>query len=261
MKIQCFCGQPIEVNDDANGQTFNCPSCETQLTVPKISSNSKQHSMKDKIPIIILSMFILGLLGLIPLGIDGYNRQSQIILPGQIWYNNVGDVENLHNGDYNNIITPVSVRGQLLDDLHRPTPFTYAKRPEYRVKILELSDDAEYVKYIDTHMSYNADNATSSTRDEFLRHYSFDPLAQLVPDGKSPIGYYPNNTRKQIGGKWTTNEKNPFNKQIVVTIYNIRGTWISFTSNLEDVDYFDRNGMESLTEDVFDRLYPVYAGK
>ncbi len=34
MKFECFCGQPIEVNENAAGQSFACPSCGTTLVVP-----------------------------------------------------------------------------------------------------------------------------------------------------------------------------------------------------------------------------------
>ena len=33
--FDCSCGQSIEVNSDAGGQRFNCPSCGKQLTVPQ----------------------------------------------------------------------------------------------------------------------------------------------------------------------------------------------------------------------------------
>jgi hypothetical protein len=36
IKFDSFCGQPIEVNSDASGQKFNCPSCGTSLTVPTV---------------------------------------------------------------------------------------------------------------------------------------------------------------------------------------------------------------------------------
>jgi len=36
IKFKCFCGQSIEVNEDAQGQEFKCPSCEEELTVPEI---------------------------------------------------------------------------------------------------------------------------------------------------------------------------------------------------------------------------------
>lgn len=35
-KFECKCGQSIEVNSDAAGQTFNCPSCNVELTVPNL---------------------------------------------------------------------------------------------------------------------------------------------------------------------------------------------------------------------------------
>jgi predicted RNA-binding Zn-ribbon protein involved in translation (DUF1610 family) len=34
--FDCSCGQSIEVNSDASGQRFNCPSCGKQLTVPQM---------------------------------------------------------------------------------------------------------------------------------------------------------------------------------------------------------------------------------
>lgn len=34
--FDCSCGQSIEVNSDAGGQRFNCPSCGRELTVPQI---------------------------------------------------------------------------------------------------------------------------------------------------------------------------------------------------------------------------------
>jgi len=34
--FDCSCGQSIEVNSDAGGQRFNCPSCGRKLTVPQI---------------------------------------------------------------------------------------------------------------------------------------------------------------------------------------------------------------------------------
>ena len=41
IKFQCVCGQSIEVNADAAGQSFNCPSCNAQMVVP---STPKQKS-------------------------------------------------------------------------------------------------------------------------------------------------------------------------------------------------------------------------
>lgn len=36
IKFDCSCGQSIEVNSDAGGQHFNCPSCGRELTVPQM---------------------------------------------------------------------------------------------------------------------------------------------------------------------------------------------------------------------------------
>jgi len=34
IKIACNCGQPLEVNSDDGGKSFNCPACEQIVTVP-----------------------------------------------------------------------------------------------------------------------------------------------------------------------------------------------------------------------------------
>ncbi|HYA79094.1 MAG TPA: hypothetical protein VED19_01130 [Candidatus Nitrosopolaris sp.] len=45
IKFDCSCGQSIEVNSDAGGQRFNCPSCGRELTVPQIEKHeSNQHA-------------------------------------------------------------------------------------------------------------------------------------------------------------------------------------------------------------------------
>ena len=36
--FDCSCGQSIEVNSDAGGQRFDCPSCGKELTVPQIET-------------------------------------------------------------------------------------------------------------------------------------------------------------------------------------------------------------------------------
>lgn len=56
MKLQCKCGQPIEINDESQGQSFNCPSCQTTLTIPFV----KQKSAKWQLPtIIVMSVALL----------------------------------------------------------------------------------------------------------------------------------------------------------------------------------------------------------
>lgn len=40
MKINCECGQSVEVDSSAGGQTFNCPSCNKPKTVPELVFNS-----------------------------------------------------------------------------------------------------------------------------------------------------------------------------------------------------------------------------
>ena len=41
IKIRCRCGQHIEVNRSAAGQTFRCPTCDILLAVPAVPAKSE----------------------------------------------------------------------------------------------------------------------------------------------------------------------------------------------------------------------------
>ena len=50
IKVDCSCGQSIEVNSDAGGQCFNCPSCGRELTVPQIEMRAPNQQSEAESP-------------------------------------------------------------------------------------------------------------------------------------------------------------------------------------------------------------------
>ena len=50
IKVDCPCGQSIEVNSDAGGQRFNCPSCGRELTVPQIEMREPKRQSEAESP-------------------------------------------------------------------------------------------------------------------------------------------------------------------------------------------------------------------
>jgi hypothetical protein len=80
IKLRCKCGQHIEVNRNAAGQRFRCPSCDILLAVPKVPVKAKaieeadpatsiQSTKKEYKQAIILSVLIF--IGGIILGVTG----------------------------------------------------------------------------------------------------------------------------------------------------------------------------------------------
>ena len=51
IKVNCDCGQPIEVESEQHGQSFNCPSCNKDLIVPYYSPLPKEKSERP-LPVI-----------------------------------------------------------------------------------------------------------------------------------------------------------------------------------------------------------------
>ncbi len=50
IKFDCPCGQSIEVNSDARGQSFNCPSCGRELTVLQMEKEEPNQQAKADSP-------------------------------------------------------------------------------------------------------------------------------------------------------------------------------------------------------------------
>jgi predicted RNA-binding Zn-ribbon protein involved in translation (DUF1610 family) len=53
IKLHCVCGQPIEVETEHHGLSFNCPSCGKDLVVPDYRPPSKAETQKLPPPIAI----------------------------------------------------------------------------------------------------------------------------------------------------------------------------------------------------------------
>lgn len=58
IKFECVCGQPIEVNADAAGQSFNCPSCNVQRVVPS-TTNWKSWVLGAVVVVIVILITVV----------------------------------------------------------------------------------------------------------------------------------------------------------------------------------------------------------
>lgn len=94
IKLRCPCGQNIEVNRNASGQKFRCPSCDILLAVPNVAILPKPVETDETVSVIHLTVrkyrqailfAVLVFVGGVALGIAGVGiRKIPVQLAGII---------------------------------------------------------------------------------------------------------------------------------------------------------------------------------